>query len=414
MHPHTVASLGALTGPQRGPQGGRVAESAGSQLETDQRGEGLLRRTADGTAAAYGLLQLGGRGHPLLGGLADDLVDPALHECQRDLQPLESSLLRRRLVEVEESTLQGGLHRHRVHRVELAELVLHAGDVDLDAAAVVSHRADQVLAQPRDAGEQSLVSGLAQCEVEEDVVGADVQFAGELLDVGGEQGRLAVRAEGETDVGGAEYVAGQPTQGLTDLRRDHGAGHLPKHADQRTGHRSRFLRQRVAQGVDGRARQRLDQPLPHVGGLHDPLGPAPSRCRGDTRGKVRGLVEPVVREAHGVRDRVTLSLRGRRIGRLSGGLAGHVGDDRPVDRAVVRLHEGLHLAHQATEIRHAGAARSEAATEGTEGTEDLLEGCALEGVLLIRCVAGAVAHAPHVTHRLPALAGSQCLPRLSP
>ena len=118
VHPHAVAALGALAGPQRSPQGGGVAEPTRAQLEPDERGEGLLGRTAGRAPAAYGLLQLRGVGHPGLGGLGDDLVDPALDQRQRDLQPLEGCLLGRRLREVEEPALHRRLHRHRVGRVD--------------------------------------------------------------------------------------------------------------------------------------------------------------------------------------------------------------------------------------------------------------------------------------------------------
>ena len=70
-----------------------------------------------------------------------------------------------------------------------------AGGVDGDAAAVVRDRGDQVLAQPRHVGEQPLVGGLAQREVEQDVVLGDVEPLGERRDVGGHQRGLAGRAE---------------------------------------------------------------------------------------------------------------------------------------------------------------------------------------------------------------------------
>ena len=134
MHPHAVAGLGALAGAQRAPQDGGVAEPARAQLEADEGGEGLLGRTARGAAAAYGLLQLGGGRHPLLGGLADDLVDPALDEREGDLEPLEGGLLGGRLGQVEEPALHRLLHRRGVGRVDAAQLLLDAGRVDLDAA----------------------------------------------------------------------------------------------------------------------------------------------------------------------------------------------------------------------------------------------------------------------------------------
>ena len=90
VHPHAVAGLGALPGAQRAPQRRGVAQPARPQLEADQRGEGLLGRSAGSAAAAEGLLQLAGAGHPLVGGLADDLVDPALDEGEGDLEPLRA------------------------------------------------------------------------------------------------------------------------------------------------------------------------------------------------------------------------------------------------------------------------------------------------------------------------------------
>ena len=50
---------------------------------------------AGGAAAADGLLQLRGARHPTCGGLADDLVDPALDERERGLEPDERGLLGR-------------------------------------------------------------------------------------------------------------------------------------------------------------------------------------------------------------------------------------------------------------------------------------------------------------------------------
>ena len=88
VRPHAVAGLGALAGAQRAPQRGGVAQPARPQLEADQRREGLLGRATRGPAAAYRLLELARGGHPLGGGLADDLVDPALHQGEGDLEPL--------------------------------------------------------------------------------------------------------------------------------------------------------------------------------------------------------------------------------------------------------------------------------------------------------------------------------------
>jgi hypothetical protein len=95
MHPHPVASLRALPGPQRAPQRARVAQAARPQLEADQRGERLLGGTTGRAAAPYGLLELGRRRHPLVGRLADHLVDPALDQRQGDLETLQGGFLAR-------------------------------------------------------------------------------------------------------------------------------------------------------------------------------------------------------------------------------------------------------------------------------------------------------------------------------
>ena len=74
----------------------------------------------------------------------------------------ERGLLLGGLLGLEQAALQGLLDRLQVGRVDLAHRLLDAGDVDGDAAAEVLDRGDQVLAQPRDVGEEALVGGLAQ------------------------------------------------------------------------------------------------------------------------------------------------------------------------------------------------------------------------------------------------------------
>ena len=162
VRPDGVPGLDALTRAQRAPQGGGVAQPARTQLEPDQRRERLLGGTAGGPAAPDRLLHLGGGGHPLGGRLADDLVDPALDQGQRRLQPAQRGLLLGALLGLEQTTLQRVLDRLGVGRVDRAHRLLDAGDVDRDAAAEVLDRGDQVLAQPRHVREEPLVGGLAQ------------------------------------------------------------------------------------------------------------------------------------------------------------------------------------------------------------------------------------------------------------
>jgi hypothetical protein len=312
-----------------------------------------------------------------VGGLTNDLVDPALDQRERGLEPGERRLLGGRLGRFEEAALEGLLDRRRVGGVEAPDLLLHPGGVDGDAAAVVGHRREQVLAQPGHVGEQALVSRLAQREVEEYVVLGDVEPVGEGGDVGRQQGGLAGRAEREADVGGGEHLGGQAAQRGADLGAEHRATHLAEHPHQRSGHRLGLLRQGVAHRTDHALRDRLDQPPPDLAGGLDPLRAAPGRRRGDPRAERGGLVEPVVGEPDRVGDLVLLTLAGGGIGLLRDRAAGDVAGQRPVHRAVVRRHHRLHLAHDARQVGHLAA-------------EELLEGGALEGV--VGLLTGVVAH----------------------
>ena len=180
MRPDGVAGLLALAGAQRAPQRRGVAQPARAQLEPDQRGEGRLGRPAGGAAAADRLLHLGGGRHPALGGLADDLVDPALDQRERGLEPGQRGLLGRGLLRLEQAALERLLDRGRVASGRCSRIDgLDLGDVDGGAAAVVLDRGEQVRAQPRHVREQPLVGGLAQREVEQHVVGGDVEALGE-------------------------------------------------------------------------------------------------------------------------------------------------------------------------------------------------------------------------------------------
>ena len=64
--------------------------------------------------------------------------------------------------------------------------------------------------------------------------------------------------------------------------------------------------------------------------------------------------------------------------------AGEVGDGLPVDGSVVRGEERLHLRHQRAEVGHAAARAAEAA----QLREDLLEGRALERVVVVGALTG--------------------------
>ena len=95
---------------------------------------------------------------------------------------------------------------------------------------------------------------------------------------------------------------------------------------------------------------RLDQRLPDVDGVDEPLGAAPGGGGPDAGGERRGVVEPVVGQAYGVGDRVLLPLRRRGVGRGGDGLAGEVDRDVPVQRAVIGLHQRLDLTEELAQV----------------------------------------------------------------
>ena len=111
VRPDGVTRFDALTRAQRAPQGGGVAQPAWTQLEPDQGRERLLGGTTGGPATADRLLHLGGGRHPLGCRLADHVVDPALDQGQRRLQPGQRGLLLGALLGLEQTALQRLLDR---------------------------------------------------------------------------------------------------------------------------------------------------------------------------------------------------------------------------------------------------------------------------------------------------------------
>ena len=104
-----------------------------------------------------------------------------------------------------------------------------------------------------------------------------------------------------------------PPSAWPDLAAEHRAAGLAEHA-RSAGRPSRCAScgQRVAHRRHDVLGDRLDELLPDVDGLLDPLGAAPGRGRGDAGGELGGGVEPVVGEPQRVRDRGALPVgRGR-------------------------------------------------------------------------------------------------------
>ena len=127
-------------------------------------GPPVARRRRDGFAQRLGA------GHPVAGGGRDDRVDPALDQGEQRLQPAQRGLLLGCLLRREQPAGQRVLHALRIGRVDLAHRPLDRGHVDRDAAGVGVDRVEQPLAQPRHVGEQALVGGLAQRQVQPDLV----------------------------------------------------------------------------------------------------------------------------------------------------------------------------------------------------------------------------------------------------
>ncbi len=130
MGPHGVARGNALSGAQRAPQRGGVAQATGTQLEADQRSEGLLCWAASGAAATDGFLESSRVGHPRLGGEPNDLIDPAFDQGQGGFELGQGMSLGWGLLGGEEIALHRLLNGGWVSRVEIAHGVVNAGDVE--------------------------------------------------------------------------------------------------------------------------------------------------------------------------------------------------------------------------------------------------------------------------------------------
>ena len=246
MGPHRVASRGALgaTGDLR-PQGRRVAQTPRPQLEPDEVGEGLLGGTARGAPASDHLAQ----GHRVRqvrerGGAAD-LVHPALDEREGRLQPFERGTLLGGRLRCEHAAGQGALQGLGVGRVDRADGLLELLDVDRDAARVRLDEAQQVGAQPRHVREQARRRGLAQRQEQADLVQRRVEAFGEGVDVGGDEGRGGDLEQWQTDVGGAEHVAGEGARSLPHLEPEHGRAEPAQELTRRQAARQRHARRQA-------------------------------------------------------------------------------------------------------------------------------------------------------------------------
>ena len=340
MVPHRVPALRAARVTEGLPEGGRLPQPPGPQLQSDQRGEGALGRAARGAAAAQHLGEGGDRREPALGRGVHHRVHPALHQRQGGLQAGERGLLPLGLLRFEQlPAAEHPLELRRIAQVEAADLLLQGGHVHRDPPGVLLDGAEQVGAQPRDVLEQPVVGGLAQGEVEPDLLRGDLQAPAELRDAGGEQRRRI--GQGQADVGGADDLAGERSDGVADLLGDEDPAHLLQHADQRPGHRLRLGRepggaQRAAHRLHHLRRDGLAELLPHRDGPLDPLRAAPRLGVDQAARQHRHLVEPQVGQVEGVDDLPPLALHDARISPRDHGVPGDVLGHLPVDGPGVR------------------------------------------------------------------------------
>ncbi len=157
-------------------------------------------------------------------------------------------------------------------------------------------------------GEQPVVSGFAQREVQPDLVLGNLEAGAELGDVLRHQDRCAVRDQGQADVGPGDDLAGELTDALSDLAAEHGPGELLGHSDHRASHRLHLFRDGRTRGLDDLACDGLDEPLPGRKRSLHPLGAAPGlRARGGSR-EAGGAVEPHLGKAYGFVDRAPLGV----------------------------------------------------------------------------------------------------------
>ena len=119
------------------------------------------------------------------------------------------------------------------------------------------------------------MGGLAQGQIEPDLVLGHAQVLAERLDVQRQQRGLAGRAQRQPDVGRADHLARQHSDRLPDLLTEHGAAHGAHHADQRARHGLHLLGQHIAHGRADPLGDRVDELLPRGQGRLDPLGAAP-------------------------------------------------------------------------------------------------------------------------------------------
>ena len=225
VRPQGVAAVDPARVRQRGPQPGGVPQPARPQLQPDQRGEGLLRRAAGRATAAQGLAQRVRRRQarfrrprapprppsprPAREQSPDGPAPPSAPGCP----PAGTCPAAGRPAAAPGSAGRTGRPRPPAWPVST-----------LMPRAYPSTAPNRWDAQPRHVGEQPLVGGLAQGEIQPDLLLGHAQALPNASTFSRQQRGLAGRAQRQPDVGGAD-----------DLARQH--AHAPARSGRRTSRR---------------------------------------------------------------------------------------------------------------------------------------------------------------------------------
>jgi len=181
MRPHGVPpGHAALTGESR-PQVGGIADPAGSQLQTHQRGKQLLSRTVGGPTAPDDLGQrIRGVRHPPAHRGRGHFVHPSLDQRQQRLKPRQDLELEIGLGGGEQPALQLLAEFGEAFGSQGAEIADFdrrgdGADIDGDLASVVLQQGQHLRDEPADVGEQSLPGAFADRKIDAHIIVGDAQ-----------------------------------------------------------------------------------------------------------------------------------------------------------------------------------------------------------------------------------------------
>ncbi len=169
--------------------------SAGIELESDEGGEGLLRRAGGRPSTAQGLADLLASRKLLARGIDDD-VDPAGDDRKEVLQGRQRPLLLVRRRRVEESLADVVAEVGDVRGIDRRSHLLDLRGVDLEALSVSGERGLDLSAQPRSALEECEVRELLGGEIDADLGDVDADLLGERGDVRLDEDGLVVGSRG--------------------------------------------------------------------------------------------------------------------------------------------------------------------------------------------------------------------------